>query len=180
GFVLCFVAKLSFDTIQFGANLIGNFMGFATANYYDPHQESQTQVVAEFHMALAILIFLALDGHHFMLRSVLNSYQIVGLGKAEITGALGQKLIEQTTQVILFGVQLAAPMAISLFAVNIVFGVLAKSMPQLNILVLSFSVSILVGFLVLLLGITDFQVAAGNILERMNDSLQEAMMAMKY
>ena len=55
-------------------------MGFSTASTYDPHQESQTQVVAQIQMAIAMLLFLALDGHHLMLRASLESYRIVGVG----------------------------------------------------------------------------------------------------
>ena len=49
-------------------------MGFSTASQYDAHQESQSQVVAQIQMAIAILLFLALDGHHLMLRASLSSY----------------------------------------------------------------------------------------------------------
>ena len=93
GLVLGFTARLVFDTINFGSNLIGYFMGFATASIYDASQETQTQVVAEIHMAIAMLIFLAMDGHHLMLKASLNSYQVVGLGQASIGTLFAQKLI---------------------------------------------------------------------------------------
>ncbi len=180
GLVLGYTARLTFDSINFGSNLAGNFMGFATASSYDPHQESQTQVIAELQMALAMLIFLVLDGHHIMLRATLNSYQIVGLGKAGFTELFNQKLIQLTGQVIRFGIQIAAPMAVSLFSVNIIFGILAKSMPQLNVLVLSFAMSSIVGFMVMLIGVPEFQSVTRNILERMDDWLLVMMQAMAH
>ncbi len=179
GFVLGYSAKLLFDGINFGANLAGSFMGFATASLYDPHQETQTQVIAEFQLAIAMLLFLILDGHHLMLTAALKSYEMIGLGQAGVTALLTQKLISQTKEIISFGVQMAAPMAISLFSVNIVFGILAKSMPQLNILVLSFSVSIGVGFLVLLFSVPEFQLASQNILERVGDWMESVAISMK-
>ena len=56
-----------------------------------------------------------------------------------------------------FGLQLAAPVAVCMFAVNVAFGVLAKAMPQLNILVLSFAVRALVGLVVMFLRFRSFR-----------------------
>ncbi|HTL12613.1 MAG TPA: flagellar biosynthetic protein FliR, partial [Bdellovibrionota bacterium] len=68
GLAMGFAARMLFMAVEAGGNLAGNYMGFAMASQYDPHQESQSQVVAQIHTTLAMLIFLALDGHHLMLR----------------------------------------------------------------------------------------------------------------
>jgi flagellar biosynthesis protein FliR len=179
GLVLGFTGKLAFDSINFGSNLMGYFMGLGTASIYDPNQETQTQVVAEVHMAIAMLVFLVLDGHHQMLRASLSSYQVVGLGQAGIGTVFAQKLISITAQVLRIGIQLAAPMAISLFAVNLMFGIMAKAMPQLHVLILSFGASVLVGFCVLLLGMPEFQRVAGTLLEKSGDWIEVIMLTMK-
>jgi flagellar biosynthetic protein FliR len=171
GLLLSFVARLAFDTVTFGGNLVGTFMGLATASTYDPHQETQTQVVSQFQLALATLIFLAVDGHHLMLRAALDSYRVVGLGGT--LGGLGQsvsqRLVEITGQVIRFGIQFAAPVAISMFAVNVAFGVVAKSMPQLNVLVLSFAAGSLVCLGVLFLSLPEFAGATQNLFSRADE-----------
>lgn len=169
GLVLGFTAKMLFESVSFGANLVGNFMGFAAASTYDPHQESQTQVVAQIQLTIAMLIFLSLDGHHLMLRASLDSYHLVGLGKATFGAVASQRLIELSSQVIHFGLQLAAPVAISMFAVNVAFGVIAKAMPQLNILVLSFAVTSLVGLSVMFMCVPEFQGAVGAVLGKMGE-----------
>jgi flagellar biosynthetic protein FliR len=179
GLALGFVAKLLFDAIQFGANLTGSFMGFSAASIYDPHQESQSQVIAEVQMAIAMLAFLALDGHHLMLRAALDSYRIVGLGKAGFSQFFGTRLIDLTSQTVRFGVQIAAPVAVTLFAVNIAFGVISRAMPQMNILVMSLSVSAVIGFIVLWLSIPEFQGVAVNILGRIEEWLQSIMFAIR-
>jgi flagellar biosynthetic protein FliR len=176
GLLLGFTARLLFESVAFGANLAGAYMGFAAASIYDPHQESQSQVVAQIQISIAMLIFLALDGHHLMLRASLESYQIVGLGKAAFGSIASARLIDLTSQVIRFGIQLSAPVGLSLFAVNVAFGVIAKAMPQLNILVLSFAVTGLVGLAVMLMCVPEFQGAVGAVLSRMGDWM-EAMAA---
>jgi flagellar biosynthetic protein FliR len=178
GLAMGFTARMLFESISFGGNLIGNFMGFAAASTYDPHQESQTQVIAQIHTAVAMLIFLALDGHHLMLRAALDSYRIVGMGKASVGGITSTRLIEFTGQTIRFGIQLAAPVALSIFAVNVAFGVIAKAMPQLNILVLSFAVTSLVGLAVMLMCVPEFQGAAGAVLSRVGDWMEAVSLSL--
>ena len=90
----------------------------------------------------------------------------------------GQKLIDLSGQVLRFGIQISAPVAVSLFVVNIAFGIMAKAMPQLNVLVLSFAVSALVGLVVMFLSVPEFQGAAGEVLGRMRDWMGGAMAAM--
>jgi flagellar biosynthetic protein FliR len=188
GMVLGFTGKLVFESVAFGGHLVGNFMGFSAATTYDPHQEAQTLVISELQMAIAMLMFLALDGHHLMLRASLDSYRVLGLGGAGaiipagsgpfINGAFSQRLIEITGQVIRFGIQLAAPVAVSMFAVNVVFAVMSKAMPQLNVLVLSFAVTALVGLLVLLISIPEFTGMTSVIFGKMQDWMQGMLMAM--
>ena len=168
---LGFTARLLFDAIGFGSNLVGNFMGFASANIYDPHQETHTQVVGEFQMSLAMLIFLALDGHHLLLKASLDSYRIVPMGSAGFTAIFTQRLTEMTANVVKFAVQLAAPVGLAIFSVNVAFGVISRAMPQVNVLVLSFAVTSLVGLVVMLIGLPEFYSGVAGVFSRFEDWL---------
>jgi flagellar biosynthetic protein FliR len=185
GLVMGFTAKLAFDAINFGGSLVSHFMGFAAASTYNPHFEQETQVVSEIQLAIAMLIFLAVDGHHLMLQAALDSYRMIGLGgmgllaDAKTASLLGQKLIELSGQVIRFGLLISAPIAVSMFAVNVAFGVLSKAMPQLNILVLSFAVTALIGLFVMLVTLPEFYGASENILGRMSEWMLEVMKVVK-
>ncbi|OFZ78276.1 MAG: hypothetical protein A2583_02335 [Bdellovibrionales bacterium RIFOXYD1_FULL_53_11] len=178
GLVLGYTAKLLFDAIEVGANISGQFMGFSMATAYDPMQESQTLVVSQLQGALAMLLFLSLDGHHLMLRSSLESYSIVGLGAAGFGQVFGNNLVEMTGQVLRFGLQLAAPVAIAMFAVQVAFAVVAKAVPQMNILILSFSISAMVGIFAMWVSVPEVQSVSGNVLERMDEWLKLAAQSM--
>lgn len=156
GLALGYCSKLVFDGIQFGANVTGNLMGFASASQFDPHQEAQTEIIAHLQMTLAMLLFLVMDGHHLFLRAAMDSYKIVGIGSLSLGGMFSKQLVQMTGDTFILGMQLAAPVAVSLFLVNVVYGIMAKNMPQMNILVLSFSVSALIGFIILLISLPEF------------------------
>ncbi len=177
--VLGYTARLAFDAINFGGNIIGTYMGYASASIYDSSQESQTQLVAEFQLALAMLIFLAIDGHHMMLRATLDSYRVVGLGHASLGGALSKTLLDTTSQVLKLGLQISGPVALSIFTVNVGFGVLGRAMPQMNLLVLSLSVTAIVGLFVLYIGVAEFQGASREVFVRMEDWMLASLRALK-
>jgi flagellar biosynthesis protein FliR len=177
GLVVGYSAKLVFDGISFGANLVGNFMGFATASTFDPHQESQTQVVAQIQTALAMLIFLSLDGHHLMLRAALDSYAIVGIGRADFNAVFTHKIVQASGEIFSLGLQMSAPVVISLFAVNVAFGVMGRAMPQFNIFAVSTIASAFLGLVVMFLGFPEFQGLIGNVFSQMGDRMDSIMMA---
>jgi len=178
GLALGYCAKLVFDGISFGANLTGNFMGFAAASVFDPHQESQTEVIGQLQTVLAMLLFLAIDGHHIFLRAAMDSYKIVGIGELSLGGLFSRQIIQMTGDTIILGLQISAPVAVSLFLVNIVYGMMAKSMPQLNVLVLSFSVSAILGLVILMISIPEFNSVVGDSFAGLYERLRNVMSVM--
>jgi flagellar biosynthetic protein FliR len=169
GLVLGFTARIAFDAINFGSNLVGNLMGYGAASMFDPHHETQTQVVAELLMGIAMLLFLALDGHHLMLRAALESYRLVGVGVLSFGPRFIELWMQITAQTIFLGIQIAAPVAIIFFAINLIFGLMAKSMPQMNVLVLSFAVTSLLGMLILMTSLSQFGSICATVFEGMSD-----------
>ena len=178
GLALGFVSRLVFEALALGANLVGNFMGFASASVYDPHQESQTEVVAHIQTTLAMLLFLVIDGHHVLLRAILDSYKVVGIGKAGFNDVFQHQLIFMTAEVFRFGVQMASPTALGLFLLNMIFGVLSKSLPQLNLLVITFAANALVGFAILFISFLEFHDSIGGMFGRMNEWMRSIMIIM--
>ena len=176
--VLGYTAKLVFDAIQIGANLVSNMMGFSMASVYDPHHETQTTVAAEIQVAIAMLAFLALDGHHLLLRGALDSFRFCGIGEAGVNALMQTRMIEMTGTVLRFGFQLGAPITLVMFAVNVAFGVFSKTMPQMNILVLSLGISAFAGMFVLVLSAPEFQTVASNIMSRTEDWMQGMLIVM--
>jgi len=175
GLIIGFIARLVFMVIDVGANFAGIFMGFGMASQYDPHSESQTQVVARLQGAVAMLLFLSLNGHHVMISAALESYSQVGMGKLHLTGDFFEGLLSLSASVIRIGMQLAAPMAVSLFGINVVYAVMARAIPQMNVLVLSFSVSALVGLFVMFLSFPEFHHTSGALFSQMGDHMGESM-----
>ena len=181
GMALGFTARITFDSIQIGADFIGNLMGLSTANQFDPFYETQTQVIAQFQMAIAMLLFLAIDGHHILLQAMIDSFRLIAIGEATpFSGPMVEQMTSITGEALKVGLQIAAPMVVTSFAINVVYGVLARAMPQLNILVISFSISAVVGFFVMFFSIGQFHEVTSSAFSRLGGHLTDVMRAMGH
>ena len=175
GLVIGFVGKIFFDALNFAFGHVGNQMGFNMANSYDHHTESSTPVISHMIMILATLLFLALDGHHFFLRAMVQSYQLIPLGGFVFTKAAIAFVLETSSQVFWIACKLSAPMALMIFLINCAFGIVAKAVPQINVLVVSFTVNILAGFLVIVLTLPVFGTSVGEVFRMMMDRMMHVI-----
>lgn len=174
GFVLGFIAKTFFDAISFAFSFMAMQMGFSMAAQYDPHLESSTPVVAQFILILASLLLLASDTHHMMLQGLDQSFQVIPIGAGIATKALVAFVMETANQIFLIAIKVSAPMALVIFLVNLAFGIIAKAVPQINVLVVSLSVNALAGFFVLVLVLPIFGSSMNEVFADMIGHMMEA------
>lgn len=176
--VVGFTSRMFFEAINFCGNMVGTYMGFSMASIYDPHSQSQSQVVAQVYAALAMLLFLSIDGQRFMLDAILKSYEVVGIGGAVISVKVVDLLTKASSDVVRIGIQLSGPMAFCVFTLNLVFGIFSKALPQLNILVLSMGVTVIVGLGVMWISLPHTMDSFENVFEKSYISFREVMKAM--
>lgn len=145
GLVLGFAVLLMFVGIQFAGQLAGLQMGFGIVNVIDPQSSEQVSIIGQFLNILAILIMLSVDGHHMILRGLASSFDAVPLGQVAIKAPMMSKLIALTSQVFVIAIKISAPILIALFMVSVALGVLARTVPQMNVFIVGFPVQIAVG-----------------------------------
>lgn len=151
GLLLALTTRLIFTSVEFGASVIGFQMGFASANVYDPQSERQVELISQFQNVFAILVFLAIDGHHLFLRAVVNSYKLLPPGQFAVAGEAIPYLMKLASHMFLLGVQFSAPVLAVLLFSGLILGILARVFPQLNVFLLSFPLNIGIGFIVIAL-----------------------------
>ncbi len=166
-FALSFIAKTIFDALNFGSYLIGSFMGFGSAATFDNHQESYASIVSQFQMVFIMLLFLSLGGHSMLIQALYKSYEIVGIGCMRINQDVNNIFISLGGFVIAFAFQVSAPVSLSVFLVNVTFGVMAKTMPQLNIYSISSIVTTLIGIMLLIVDAPELEPIVSFVIEQM-------------
>lgn len=169
GLMLGLVARLIFTAVEFGATVIGFQMGFASANVYDPQSERQVELISQFQNVFAIMTFLAINGHHIFLKTVVLSYELLPPGNFNVSGEAIPFLMQLASHMFTIGVQFSAPVLAVLLFSGLILGILARVFPQLNVFLLSFPLNIGIGFIVI--GLTLNMVSS--LIRREFDTLAE-------
>jgi len=150
GMVLGFSVLLLFIGIQFAGQLAGLQMGFGIVNVIDPNSSEQISIIGQFLNIMAILIVLTIDGHHLILQGLLHSFDVVPLGGVELKEEIIEKIIVMTNEVFVIAIKISTPILISLFLISVAMGVLARTVPQMNVFMIGFPVQMGVGLAILM------------------------------
>jgi flagellar biosynthesis protein FliR len=149
GGMIGLVARMVFTAVEYGGTVIGYQMGFAAANLFDPQSERQLALISQFQNIFAILIFLAVDGHHVFIQVAAESYKILPPGVFNISGEAIPYLIKLSSRIFFIGIQFSAPVLAVLLLSGLILGILARVFPQLNVFLLSFPLNIGISFTVI-------------------------------
>ncbi|AMA72683.1 MULTISPECIES: flagellar biosynthetic protein FliR [Aneurinibacillus] len=152
GLLLGFLAALFLAAVQVAGSIIDMMLGLAMASVVDPLTGTQAPLMGNFKYILTMLFILSANGHHLLIQGVLSSYQVVPLDRwfsGMSDGTLSTFLIEKFSYMFMSGMLLAAPLVSSLFVIDLALGIMAKTVPQMNIFVVGMPVKILAGFLIL-------------------------------
>lgn len=149
GVMIGFAAGLIFAGIRFAGDLVGFDMGFTMANTYDPELNMSTPVVGEILYAMAAMLFIILNGHHFVLQAIVTSYTSVPIGSLVLGAVPTGKLVGMVGMIFIVAVKFAAPVIVALFLTNIALAILTRLLPQMNIFGVAFPLKIAVGIVAL-------------------------------
>lgn len=180
GLLLGFAATLFFTVVQVAGSFIDLQMGFMMAKLIDPITGGQSPVMANLKFFIATLLFLALDGHHLLLRAVMQSYQWVPINNdlfAHIaSGGVTQFLVLSLSTMFVLAFQMIAPLIVVLFIVDVAMGILARTAPQFNLFVVGIPLKLLIGLIILLAMIPGLLYLFQNIFKQLFDALENFIM----
>jgi len=147
GVMLGFASRLIFAGIQLAGQLIGFQMGFSIVNIIDPVSSDQVSIIAEFQYLVAALLFLATSAHHIFLAAIVESYKVLPIYDFQFTGALMQALIALSGNMFVIAAKISAPLIAALLLTNVGLGLIARTVPQINIFIVGFPLQIAVGLI---------------------------------
>ncbi len=157
GLVLGFTTKFLFAGVQLAGETVGRQMGFGLARVMDPGFNDQTSVVSEFQIIVVFLIYLTINGHHFLLQGLMESYEKLPVAAVVISGnGLGEHMMRLASGMFLAGVKIGAPVIVALLLTNVALGLIARTVPQMNIFIVGLPLRILVGLLAMSVTISLF------------------------
>lgn len=170
GLLIGFVTLLFFTVFQMAAHLIGAQMGFGIATILDPMSSVETSLMEQFYSVLTILIFLALDGHHWVIISLQRSLDAVPLNGLVLEPAIG-RLTDLAYKLLTTGITISLPVVGALLLVDVALAVMARIVPQLNVFFLGMPAKVLIGLLLLMFSLTALMPTARRLFSGIIDSV---------
>ena len=146
GLMMGLAVHLIFEGVQVAGQLTGMQLGFSLASVIDPMTNIETPVVATFYQMFALLIFLQLNVHHWLLKMLVRSFTYVPVGTGVATLLATRELFRFAGAMWLIGVQIAAPVVLATILVDVTVGFVSKASPQLPAMFIGISIKNLLGY----------------------------------
>lgn len=151
GLAMGFSMRLIFTAIEMAGDLMGMQMGLGFANFYDPINSSNTQVIAQFLGIVAALAFLSMNAHLYMLATLAESFKAFPISTLVPSANAMHTLALWGGSIFAHALRLSLPLIGALLITNLALGILTRSAPQLNIFAIGFPITLVVGFATLML-----------------------------
>jgi flagellar biosynthetic protein FliR len=149
GAAMGFSMRLVFAMVQAAGEYIGLQMGLSFASFFDPTSGGNTMVLARLLNVIAMLIFLATDGHLLLIATLAESFHTLQIADAPLAASGWFLLVSAGGQVFMGGLMLALPLIATLLTLNLAMGILNRVSPQFSIFSVGFPVTLLAGLAML-------------------------------
>ncbi|MFD2628400.1 flagellar biosynthetic protein FliR [Oceanobacillus kapialis] len=177
GLLIGLIAYIILSAVQIAGGFIDFQMGFAIANVIDPQTGAQSPLTGQYFYIFSLLFLLAVDGHHLLIDGIFNSYSFIPIDTFIPFGnqSIADFVIETFNTMFLIAFQIAIPIVGCLFLVDVALGIVARTVPQLNVFVVGLPLKILVSFLTLFVFLSLYIVLVKNLFTYLFKTMQGLM-----
>lgn len=150
GMLMGFIVLLVLESARYAGRISGVHIGFGLAAVMDPVTKEQGTLIDQLQGLMVIVLFLLIGGHRVLIAAIGTSFSIVPIGRAELPPELAESFVRLFCHVIILGIKIASPVLASVFLSEAAIGILARSVPQLNIFTVGLPLRIILGLSVLM------------------------------
>lgn len=180
GFVIGFVASLIFLGVQSAGRFIDTQRGANMANIMDPYFGIQASPIGELLFQLMIVIFLSLNGHHFFIKALVKSFEVIPINGFVVVlpgvSPFIELIIKLTGNILLIALLISAPAIIALFLIDVALGIANRVAPQIQVFFLGMPLKALIGilmiFLALQLIINQMEIHLGRMIQEVYEGIK--------
>ena len=152
GVLIGFTISLIFVAIELGGHLLSVQMGLAVANALNPITRENTPIIGQFYMFAASIVFLTINGHHYLFTIVYDSYKSIPIGlNFDFSNLLTEQLLVFSSSIFLIAFKIVIPLFSVLLIIIMLMGIVAKILPQMNIFMVAMPVKIYIGISLMLM-----------------------------
>jgi flagellar biosynthetic protein FliR len=146
GIILGLIASFVFAGFQFAGQMISFQLGFSLIRMIDPQTQVESSVFSFLQNYIGLLFFLMIDGHHWFLTAINDSFGFLPVGGIHLDGSIAEYIVQLSAQILVVGLKIAGPVIAVGILVDIVIGIIGRAAPQIHILIVGMPLKVLVGF----------------------------------
>jgi flagellar biosynthetic protein FliR len=154
GLAVGLCVQFIFEAAELAGQVAGFQLAFSLVNVIDPNTNVDTPVLSVFHQLFALLLFLQLNVHHWILRAAVKSFDYVPVGSVNISAAFLAEMLHAAGAMWFVGLQIATPILFATLLIDLTVAFLTKASPQLPAILFSIPMKSVVGYGVLAIGIS--------------------------
>jgi flagellar biosynthetic protein FliR len=148
GLLLGFVSRMIFYALEIAGSVVSSEMGLNLAAIFDPANQQSSQIAGTILVFLATVVLLTLNLHHWMLLAFMHTYEVLPMGSAHLSNTLFETIVAQTSHVFMVALQISAPIIAASFVVTLIFSMLSRAVPEMNVFSEMFGFRIVAGLIV--------------------------------
>ena len=179
GLAVAYSARLLFTAVQIAGTVVDFQMGFGVVNVIDPQTETQVSITAQFQNILAILFFLSLNAHHIIIGAIVESFFLINPSQINFSTFTPEVMLLLFKATFVTAVKIAAPIMAILFFISVGLGLVARTVPQMNVFIVGFPLQIGVGLLMVGLSMSFFSIVVQGQIEQLPERFLGIMQSFK-
>ena len=153
GFVFGIIVDIAFKIIIFAGSLLDLNIGLSMVNILDPNSQTNTTLNGNLLHYVAMMIFFAMNGHHLLIKSIIESFILLPLGKSILYVDTIWIIVEIIVNYFVIGLKIAIPIVLIIILTDLSMGLISRAVPQINVMILGMPVKMLVGILSISIGL---------------------------
>ncbi|TAH69604.1 MAG: flagellar biosynthetic protein FliR [Anaerolineaceae bacterium] len=179
GALMGLFSNIAYHILAFAGQIIDMEIGFSMINQLDPVTRIQTTITANLYGYLILLLMIVTNLHHYFLKAVVDSYQLIGIGEAVFPPNMYRLMMRFIVDYFIIAMRIVLPIFAAILVVNTILGILAKVAPQMNMFVIGMQLKVFVGLIVFYLIIGHTTSVADYIFNEMMDLLRAVIEMIK-
>ncbi len=152
GLIIGFITSFLFAAVQLAGQLIDTEIGFGFVEVADPFTQESITVLGQFQIVIFTILFLLFNGHYFLLLAIQKSFELLPLFSAHLPD--GKESFHVTAlvgNIFVIALRFAAPIYVTLILTEMALGVVARTVPQINIFFVGMPLKIGIGLWVMII-----------------------------
>ncbi len=180
GIIIGFVLTFIFHAVNYAGMLIGFDMGLSMAQAFDPNTEAESNIVGQILVLFAVVVFILINGHHYIIRAITASFKIIPIGFYTINESVVLLITKYSAAIFVVGIKIASPLMVSFFLVHLAAGIISRVIPSMNVFFVLFPLKLGLGFFLLIISIPVIVYVLKDLMYSYENKLYDLIKVMSY